>query len=130
MIFLECVGLHVKTICRSYVYTNGCVIHTLCYISKGETGDKITFAQFEDGDLSSKTRDDTASGNKSDDDSTLAPLISEEGMDMMSSGNESDDEPMYIDMLEGICDGSQSNPSINRRKICYKICDCIKLVQV
>ena len=96
---------------------------------RGKTGDKITFAQFEEGDLSSETRDDTASGNKSSDDSTLAPLIIEEGMGMMSSGNESDDEPMYTDMLEGICDGSQSNPIINRRKTCYKICDYIKLVQ-
>ena len=47
----------------------------------------------------------------------------------VSSENESDNEPMYTDMLEGIRDGSQSNPSINKRKTCYKICDCIKLVQ-
>ena len=33
--------------------------------------------QFEEGDLSSETRDDTASDKKSNDDSTLAPLISE-----------------------------------------------------
>ena len=32
----------------------------------------------------------------------------------MSSGNDSDDEPMYTDMLEDICDGSQSHPTINR----------------
>ena len=32
---------------------------------RGETGDKITFAQFEEGGLSSETCDDAASGNKS-----------------------------------------------------------------
>ena len=50
-------------------------------------------------------------------------------MDTMSSEDASDDEPMHTDMLEGICDRSQYNPSINRRKTCYKICDYIKLVQ-
>ena len=29
-------------------------------------------------------------------------------------------------MLEEICDGNQSHPSVNRRKSCYKIRDCIK----
>ena len=46
--------------------------------SRGETGDIITFAQFEEGGLLSETRDDTEKGNESDDDSTLAPLIREE----------------------------------------------------
>ena len=36
-------------------------------------------------------------------------------MDAMSSGNESDNEPMSTEMLEDICDGSQSHPSINSR---------------
>ena len=43
----------------------------------------------------------------------------------MSSDNESDAEPMYTDMLEDICDGSQSCPSINRREARYKIRGCI-----
>ena len=42
-------------------------------------------------------------------------------MDETSSGNESDVEPIPTDMLEEICDGSQSCPSINRREACYKI---------
>ena len=44
----------------------------------------------------------------------------------MDSGDESEDEPMYMDMLEDICDGSQSHPSLNRREARYNICDCIK----
>ena len=56
-------------------------------------------------------------------------LISEEEMYVMSSGNESDDEPMSMDMLEDIRDGSQSHPSVNRIEARYKIRDCIKLSQ-
>ena len=52
---------------------------------KEKTGDVITFAQFEEGDLLSKACNDTESGNKYDDCSTLATLICEEEMDEMSS---------------------------------------------
>ena len=41
----------------------------------------------------------------------------------MSSGNGSDSEPMYTDMLEDICDRSQSHMIINRRDASYKIGD-------
>ena len=37
----------------------------------------------------------------------------------MNSGYESDDEPMSTDMLEDICGGIQSHPSVNRR---YRRC--------
>ena len=36
----------------------------------------------------------------------------------MSSGDESDAETMSTDMLEDICDGSQSYMIINRREAC------------
>ena len=64
--------------------------------------------------------------NESDNDSTLIPLTSEEARDNIPSGDEYDAEPMPTDMLEDICDGSQSHPRINRGKARYKICDCIK----
>ena len=44
----------------------------------------------------------------------------------MSSGDEYDAEPMYTDILEDICDGSQSHPILNRREANYKIRDLIK----
>ena len=47
-------------------------------------------------------------------------------MDAMSSGHEYDSEPISTDMLEDICDGSQSRPSINRREARYKIVHCIR----
>ena len=53
--------------------------------SREQTGDIITFAQFEEGgllseaqNLSCETCDNTESGNESDDNSTMPPLISEE----------------------------------------------------
>ena len=45
--------------------------------SKEQTGDIIMFAQFEEGDLLSETCDNAESGDESDDDSILPPLISE-----------------------------------------------------
>ena len=36
---------------------------------------------------------------------------------------------MSMDMLEEICDGSQSHPRIKRREACYKVRDRIKLGQ-
>ena len=51
-------------------------------------------------------------------------------MDTISSGDEYDDEPMSMDMLEDICDSSQSHPSINRREARYKIRDHIKQGQL
>ena len=60
------------------------------------------------------------SGNQSDDDSIMPPLLSEEEMDAMDSCHESDDEPMYTDMLEDISDSSQYHPNDNRRGARYK----------
>ena len=58
---------------------------------KGKTGDIITFAKFEEEDLLSETRNNAESGDKSDEDSIIPPLIREEEMDAMDSGDESED---------------------------------------
>ena len=47
-------------------------------------------------------------------------------MDVISSDNEFDAEPMSMDMLEDICDESQSYPIINRTETLYKIHDHFK----
>ena len=44
----------------------------------------------------------------------------------MYSGNDSDDEPISMEMLEDISDGSQSNMNVNRVNVRYKIRDCVK----
>ena len=43
----------------------------------------------------------------------------------MDYGDESDNEPVSMDMLEDIRDGSQSHPNIHRREERYKIHDRI-----
>ena len=104
--------------------------------SREQTGDIITFAQFEEGNLLSETqnllsgtRDDMESGNKSDDDSTMPPIIIEEEMDTMNSGYEYYYTPISVDMLEDIYDSSHSHMSVNRREGRYKICNHIKRIQ-
>ena len=77
--------------------------------SRKKSSDIITFANFEEKILLSETRDSIENGDKSDDDSTLALLISEEEMDVISSGGKFYDE---LTMLEDIRYGSQSHPSI------------------
>ena len=106
--------------------------------SKEQNVNIITFTQFEEWNLISEycknllfeSCNDTESGEKSgdkyNDNSTLPSLISEGKMDEMSSDDESDAEPMSPDMLEDICDRSQSHCSINRIEARYKICYCIK----
>ena len=47
----------------------------------------------------------------------------------MLSGNKSDDEPMSMEILEDIRDGSKYYLSVNRREARYKICDLIKQIQ-
>ena len=90
-----------------------------------QTGDIITFSQFEQGNLLSETFDDTLSGDKSDVYPIMSPLIRKEEMDVMDSGNDYDDEPMSMEMLEDIYDSRKSHPIVNRRKARYKLCDCI-----
>ena len=47
----------------------------------------------------------------------------------MNSGNCSYDDPMSTEMVEYICDGSQSHPNFNRRETRYKIRDRIRQIQ-
>ena len=43
----------------------------------------------------------------------MPPLLSEEDIYAMDSGDESDHDIISADMLEDICDGSQSHPNVN-----------------
>ena len=55
------------------------VTYTPCdTYSREKTGDIITLAKFEEGNLLSETRNDAESGNKYDDSSIMPPLLSEE----------------------------------------------------
>ena len=96
--------------------------YTPCAISSREqTGNIITFVQSEEGILLSETRNNAESGDESDDDSIMPPLLSKEGTDAIDYCNESDHDPISTEMLGYICDGSQSHPNLNRRETRYKI---------
>ena len=94
--------------------------------SREQTGGIITFTQFEEGNIWTKTLNDAEIGDESDDKSIMPPLLSEEDMDAMDSGDESDHDLIFMEMLEDICDGSQTHPNVNRIETRYKIRDRIK----
>ena len=81
-----------------------------------QTGDLITSTNFEEVNLLSKTRNNVESGDESDDNSIMSPLLSEDEMYAMDSVNDSDDESMSTEMLDDIIDGSQYHPNVNRRE--------------
>ena len=60
----------------------------------------------------------------------MPPLLSEEEMDSMDSCDESDHYLIPTEMLENICDGSQSHTRVNRIEACYKIRDRIRQKQL
>ena len=68
--------------------------------SRGKTGDILTFTQFEEGRILTKTYNDAESGDESDNESIIPLLLSEEETDAMVFGNESDHDLIYMEMLE------------------------------
>ena len=114
----------VMAVCPSMSYI------TCATSSKEQTGNIITFTQFEEGNLLYKkieyVESNDESGDESDDDSIMPPLLNLEETDALYSSNNSDHELMSREMLEYIRDGSQSHPNVNRRETCYKIHDRIK----
>ena len=103
------------------------VTYTPCATSLREQTDNIiTFAQFEEGNIFTKTRNDAESGGESDDNSIMPPLLNEKEMDAMDSGNDSDHDLISTEMLKGIRDVIQSHPNINKKEARYKIRDSIR----
>ena len=47
-------------------------------------------------------------------------------MDAINYGDESDHDLISTEILEEICDGSQTHPNFNRREAHYRIRDCFK----
>ena len=62
-----------------------------------KSGNIITFAQFEEGNILTKTCKDAKSD---DDDSIMPPIRSKEDIDAMDSGDESDHDLIYTEMLQ------------------------------
>ena len=64
--------------------------------AKEQTGDVITFTQFEDGNILTKTCHDAESGDESDNESII---MSEQDMGAMNSGDESDHDLISTEIL-------------------------------
>ena len=91
-----------------------------------QTGDIITFVQFEEGNILTKTCNNAESGDESDNESIM---MIEQDMDAINSGDESDHDIISTEMLEDIHDGSQTHLNVNRRLARYKIRDPITQIQ-
>ena len=91
--------------------------------SKEQPDNVITFAQFEEGDLLSETRNDTESGDESDRDSIM---MSKKYMENLDETEKFDDDLLSMEALHDICDGNQTHPKINKREARMAIRDRIK----
>ena len=91
--------------------------------SKEQNGDVIAFAQFEEGDLLTETRNDTESGDKSD---RKSIMMSEKDMENIDETEKFDDNLISTETLHDICDGNQTHPKINKREARMAIRNRIK----
>ena len=76
------------------------VTYTPCATSlREQTGDIITFTQFEEVILLSESRNDAESSDKSDENSIMPPRLRKEEMNAIDSVNESDHDLISTEML-------------------------------
>ena len=90
---------------------------------KEQTGNVITFAHFEEGNLLSETRNYTESGDESDSESIM---MSEKDMENIDETEQFDDDLISTETLHDIRDGNQTHPKINKREAPMAIHDRIK----
>ena len=91
--------------------------------SKEQTANVITFAQFEEGNLITETRNDTERDDKSDSESIM---MSKKDMENIDEIEKFDDDLISTETLHNIRDGNQTHPIIDKREVRLKIPDRIK----
>ena len=91
--------------------------------SKEQTGDVMTFAQFEEGNLWTETCNDTESSDKSDSESIM---MSEQDMENLDGKENFDDDLLSMETLHDIRDRNQTHPNIDKREARLKIHDLTK----
>ena len=75
--------------------------------SREQTGDIITFTQFEEGNILTKTCNNAESCDESNNESIM---MSKQDMDAMDSGDESDHDLISTEILDDISNGGQISP--------------------
>ena len=73
--------------------------------SKEQTGDIITFAHFEEGNLITETHNDTECGDESNSESLM---MIEKDMENLDETDKFDDDLISTETLHDICDGNQT----------------------
>ena len=77
----------------------------------------------QSGNILTETRNDEESGDKSDSESLM---MSEQDMENLDSNEKSDHDLISTEMLEDICDGSQTHSNVNKKEAHYKIRDRVR----
>ena len=91
--------------------------------SKEQTGDVITFAQFEEGNLITEAHNDTESDDESNSESIM---MSKKNMENIYEKEKFDDDLISTETLHDISDGNQTHPSIDKREARLEIRDRVK----
>ena len=91
--------------------------------SKEQTGDVITFAQFEEGNTLTETCNDAEIGDKSDSESIM---VSKNDMENIDEKENFNDNLISTETLHDIRHGNQTHPKIDKREARLKIRDHIK----
>ena len=81
--------------------------------SKKQTGNVITFTQFEEGNFLSETRNDTEIGDESD---SKSIMISKNDMENIDEKEKCDDNLISTETLHDMRDGNQTHQKINNRE--------------
>ena len=91
--------------------------------SKEQTGDVITFAKFEEGNLISETRNNTEIDDESD---SKSIMMSEKDIENLDGEEKFDDDLISTETLHDIRDGNQTHRSIDKREARIELRDRIK----
>ena len=91
--------------------------------SKEQTGNVITFTQFEERNLLTETLYDAESSDESD---SKSIMISEKDKEILDEIERFDDDLISTETLHDIRDGNQTHPKINKREARMTIRDRIK----
>ena len=114
------------TLFRSDGNESGSDVYPVCDVF-GRTNRRCNYvAQFEEGDILTKTRNNVESGEES---VTKSLMTNEQYMENLDSNDQSDHDLISTEMLEDIRDDSQTHPNVNKREACYEILERIRQKQ-
>ena len=115
---IKCVSIYVMTLFRSDGDASGSDAYPVCNVFERTNWQCNYVCTVEEGIILTETRNDAEICDKSDNESIM---MSEQDMENINSGDESDHDIISTEMLEDICDGSQTHTNDNIKEARYKI---------